>query len=298
MKKKIRKVVSLFNGMSCGYMALNEADIEFEEYYSSEIDSFANDISSKMFPNIIHMGDVTKWREWNIDWSEVDLILSGFPCQAWSVAGNNLGDKDPRGKLFWDMLDIIKYAKQANPSVSFLIENVKMRKAFESYITYHTEQALGYVSKYLIDSALFSAQRRLRYYWTNIKMDTTPIDKGIILQDILDNDVPEKYYLSQKAIDYMGRCRDGKERWEIYNNKLEGKAGTLCASMWKGVPYSCIKIERPRRITPKECMKLQTIPEKQIEVMLGSGTSDTQLYKMLGNGWTVDVIAYILKSIQ
>ena len=116
-------VLSLFNGMSVGMMALQDLGIEVDNYYSAEIDKYANQATKAMFPEIMQLGDVTKWREWDIDWASIDLVTGGFPCQAWSMAGKQLGDKDERGMLFWTMLDIMKHVKYHNPKADFLIEN-------------------------------------------------------------------------------------------------------------------------------------------------------------------------------
>lgn len=180
-------VLSLFDGISCGRVALERAGIEVERYYASEIDKFAIKVSESNYPDIIRLGDVTKWKEWNIDWGSIDLVTAGFPCQSWSLAGKQLGDKDPRGALFWTTLDIIANVLKYNPSAKFLMENVRMKKEFEDYITHHTERALGYVEKTLINSALLSAQNRNRFYWTNFKVEQ-PEDKGILLKDILEEE--------------------------------------------------------------------------------------------------------------
>ena len=178
-------VLSYFDGISCGQVALARAGIKVDNYYASEIDKYAMQIAQKNYPNTIQLGDVTKWKDFKIDFSKIDLILAGFPCQSWSLAGKGLGDKDERGKLFWVMIDAIKHIKSLNPNVKFLIENVKMKKEFEEYITSHIEESLGYIDKILIDSSLVSAQRRLRYYWTNIPNITQPEDKNILLKDIV-----------------------------------------------------------------------------------------------------------------
>lgn len=179
-------VLSLFNGISAFHLALERAGIEINTCYYAEIDKYANKITEYHYPDDVALGDVTKWREWNIDWSSIDLVGAGFPCQAWSVAGKQLGDKDERGMLFWTTLEIIAHVLKHNPKAKFLMENVKMKKDFEQYITHHTEQALGRVEKTLINSALVSAQNRQRYYWTNFEV-TQPDDKGILLKDILEN---------------------------------------------------------------------------------------------------------------
>lgn len=121
-------VLSLFNGMSCGMMALEKLGVRVNKYYSSEIDKYASQAAQALYPDTIQLGDVTSWRDWDIDWSSIDLVAGGFPCQAWSMAGKQLGDRDDRGILFWVMLDIMKHVKHYNPDVDFMIENVKMKK--------------------------------------------------------------------------------------------------------------------------------------------------------------------------
>ena len=171
-------VLSLFDGKSSGYTACELAGIEIGTYYSAEVDKYAIKVSDAIHPDQIRLGDVTKWREWDIDWSSIDMIFGGFPCQAWSMAGKQMGDKDERGMLFWTMLDIMKHVRHHNPKADFLIENVKMKKEFEEYITFHMNNAVGDVHKILINSALVSAQNRNRYYWTSFEV-TQPEDKGI-----------------------------------------------------------------------------------------------------------------------
>jgi len=285
-------VLSLFDGISAGRVALERAGIEIDNYYASEVDRYAMQISNKNYPDIKQMGDVTKWREWDIDWSSVELVSGGFPCQTWSVAGSQSGDKDARGQLFWVMLDIIKTVLEHNPQAKFLMENVRMKKEFEDYITFHTEQALGVVYKHLINSSSVSAQSRKRFYWTNIQNIEQPEDKGVVLSDILEDNVDDKYYLSSEAIDYMGRLRNGKQRWEFHKNPVDGKAACLTANMYKGVPYGVVK-DLNRKLTPLECERLQTFDDNYTE-----GISNSQRYKALGNSWTVDVIAHIFSYYQ
>ena len=179
-------ILSLFNGISGLHLACDRAGLKVDKCYYSEIDKYANQVTQKQYPDDIALGDVTKWREWDIDWASIDLVGAGFPCQAWSVAGKQLGDKDERGMLFWTTLEIVAHVLKHNPKAKFLMENVKMKKDFEQYITHHTEQALGHVEKTLINSALVSAQNRQRYYWTNFEV-TQPDDKGILLKDIIED---------------------------------------------------------------------------------------------------------------
>lgn len=179
--------LSLFNGISAGRLALSRVGIKFDKYYIAEIDKFANKVSEFHYPDNIQLGDVNNWREWDVDWSSIGLVTAGFPCQSWSLAGKQLGDKDERGKLFWTTLEIMSHVLENNPAAKFMLENVKMKKEFEEYITLHTERALGYVNKTLINSSLLSAQNRQRYYWTNFEINQ-PEDKGILLKDIIDDD--------------------------------------------------------------------------------------------------------------
>ena len=237
-------VLSLFNGISGLHLACDRAGIKVDKAYYSEIDKYANKVTEKQYPDDIALGDVTKWREWDIDWSEIGLVGAGFPCQAWSVAGQQLGDKDERGMLFWTTLEIIAHVLKNNPKAKFLMENVKMKKDFEQYITHHTTEALGYVEKTLINSALVSAQNRNRYYWTNFEVDQ-PEDKGLVLVDILEYPMDKNFNLSDTSVSRFkmydkpkGNCvgttkLEGRigQRDECYG--ADGKMGCLTATMYK-----------------------------------------------------------------
>ena len=305
-------VLSLFNGMSFGRMALESLNIPVEKYYSAEIDKYANQAAQVLFPDTFQLGDVTKWREWDIEWDKINLVTGGFPCQAWSIAGKQLGDKDEQGMLFWTMLDIIKHVRLHNPDADFLIENVKMKKKFEEYITLHTENALGNVHKILINSALVSAQNRNRYYWTSFEIEQ-PEDKGIELKDIID-DLPD--CLIGIAVRYKSKCVRAGGRNSPFGDKHEwdspfqrvtkkakvkkgiSKAACLTGGANSGGNHSDMDIIHTpyctRRYSTRECFRLQTVPERHIDTLLSAGISNTQLYKMCGNGWTMEVIKHIL----
>lgn len=300
-------VLSLFDGLSCGRIALERAGIEVENYYSSEIDKYAIQVANKNYPQDEdkRLGDITKWQDWNIDWSNIDLVTGGFPCQAWSVAGKQLGDKDERGMLFWTMLDIMKKVLEYNPRVKFLIENVKMKKEFEEYITFYTNQALGKLDKHLINSALVSAQNRERYYWTNIEHIEELNNLKINKENILEN---------AKTNQYIGQENYKPLQLErlyhligIFPTQL-GNSKQFCNSISFVDKFFTLRASNPngvilkrdigdgfeyRKLTPIECERLQTVPDNYTE-----GVSKTQRYKMLGNGWTVDVIAHIFKGIS
>jgi len=279
-------VLSLFDGISAGRVALERAGVVVDNYYASEIDKYAIQVSKKNYPDIKQLGDISIWRGWDIDWSSIDMVIGGSPCQGFSIAGRQLNFEDPRSKLFFDFVDICDHVADMNPNMKFLLENVKMKQEFQDVINKY----MG-VEPIVINSSLLSAQNRVRLYWTNIPNVSQPEDKGIVLSDILEDTVDDKYYLTAEAIDYMSRLRNGKQRWEYHKNPIDGKAACLTANMYKGIPYGVIR-ERLRKLTPLECERLQTFPEGHTE-----GISNTQRYKALGNSWTVDVIAHIFKQL-
>ena len=185
-------VLSLFDGISCGRVALKRANIPVTKYYASEVDEAAIAISKANHPDIIHLGDVTKWQDWDIDFSKIDLLIGGSPCQGFSAAGKGLNFNDPRSKLFFEYVNILNTIKAKNPNVKFLLENVKMKSEYKNIISEH----LG-VEPILIDSALVSAQRRKRYYWTNIEGVEQPNDKRIMLKDIVHENMDMNKAMSE-----------------------------------------------------------------------------------------------------
>ena len=321
-------VLSLFDGMSCCHIALDMVGIDVGKYYAAEIDKHAIKVTQANYPDTIQIGDVTKWRDWDIDWESIDLVTGGFPCQAWSVAGKQLGDKDERGILFWTMLDIMQKVLSHNPQAKFLIENVKMKQEFENYITHHTSQALGKINKHLINSALVSAQNRQRFYWTNIDGIKQPHDKGLVLADVIEDDnfnhavrshgdyidkgdksmcIDANYHKGadnhgQRSLIQVGSLYENNgDAGRIYHpsgkgRTLKGDAGGGGAKMGL-IGTSELNY---RKLTPLECERLQTVPENYTLVMENDKqvVSDTQRYRMLGNGWTVDVIAHILSNLK
>ena len=473
-------VLSLFNGNGGTWLALDELKVPIDNMYVSEIDKYASQAADLLNPNNINLGDVTKWQEWDIDWSGIDLLVAGFPCQAWSLAGKQKGDDDPRGALVHDLLNIHRFLRAVNPHIKFMFENVAMKKEFLTFINklFQTEPVL-------INSALVTAQNRKRNYWANWEI-TQPEDKGILLKDIIEGgtidatimtdkfserqkgrkclvDEPKDKAVNLSAMEYVknGRqgdyvqcdkdgnqtvfrpceLREGKKplsfmEWiekhhqdEVcmtidrvdyeelegkymmgkthdyddveghvyeYDNYLydflygeksplchhvatatdinanesnkcvyadTGKAPTVTtmggghrepkvlvqrpASIVgrrinekgvredynKNVPITqCLQVkhnsdktgcittvqkdnvlstEKPgryigayddnppkyRKLTPRECFRLQTVPEHHIDTLLNAGISNTQLYKMCGNGWTMKVISHIFKAM-
>jgi DNA (cytosine-5)-methyltransferase 3A len=221
------KVLSLFDGMSGGQIALKELGIIPEVYYASEIDKYAIKQTQLNFPDTIQLGDIIKWREWTIKWQEIDLILAGSPCQGFSFAGKQLAFDDPRSKLFFVFVEILNHVKELNPKVLFLLENVNMKRDY-----------LRIISEYVgvfpvnLNSNLVSAQNRSRWYWTNIRIKKVglfdevytdipqPKDRGILLKDILEDEVNERYYLSDKLTKYVtDKTRLEKKFTSISNDK-------------------------------------------------------------------------------
>ena len=191
-------VVSLFNGMNTGRQALENVGIKVNKYYSSEIKPYAIELTQYHFPDTIQVGDVTKWREWDIDWKSIDLILSGSPCQDLSAAGKRAGINGKKSSLFFTFVDILNYIKSLNPNVLFLQENVGSASKLDVGIM---SRALG-VYPVRINSKLVTAQLRDRYYWSNIRTKETmfdlvtdipqPKDRGIMFKDILESGTVER----------------------------------------------------------------------------------------------------------
>jgi DNA (cytosine-5)-methyltransferase 3A len=409
-------VLSLFDGMSCGQIALNKANIDYDIYYASEIDKHAIKVTQSNYPNTIQLGDVTKWREWKIDWSSIGILLAGSPCQGFSFAGKQLAFDDTRSALFFVFVEIWEHIKNHNAKAKYILENVKMKKEYELIISKY----MG-INPIEINSSLLTAQNRVRLYWTNIENEPfglfgnmtctipQPKDKRIFLKDVLETNVDNKYYLSDKFLigikkrneilnlkghemkancftaggnsgglhsdmtlivasrgrnpensknresglnteqmleprfDGKTNCltsvkkdnyvmgfdyrldegirprKDGKSptllaraRQDIYgsggvithstqprNGKGNGGKGHL---MKKDNKSYCVDTSNSqaieydyniRRLTPIECERLQSVPDNYTNYV-----SDSQRYKMLGNGWTVDVIVYILSFMN
>lgn len=223
--------------MSCGQIALRELGVPIERYYASEIDKHAIKQTQLNFPETIQLGDVEKWREWNIEWEEIDLLLAGSPCQGFSLAGKMLGHDDPRSRLYWVFLDILHHVQKLNPSVKYLLENVRMRPSDEARIN----ESLG-IRPVVINSSLVSAQNRVRLYWSNIRTKSEgiwgelltdipqPADRGIYIRDILDDEVDEKYYmrnlpLNEEALDGIAPTQEGQAADVVkLDKKLKPKA--------------------------------------------------------------------------
>ena len=278
-------VLSLFDGMSCGQVALNRAGIGYQSYYASEIDQYAIKVAQHNYPKTVQVGDIIELKGNSLP--NVDLLMGGSPCQSFSTAGNGKGFEGKSGLIY----EFIRLLDECNPKY-FLLENVKMKREWQDFIS----KQLG-VEPIKINSNLFSAQNRERLYWTNIPIAQC-IDKKIFIQDVFDDVIENKYWLKAKNTELLLRKIDitgapDLACIDVYNKKikLDDKSPTLTLPHHNSTRV--IQHGRIRKLMPVECERLQTLPDRYTDCNL----SDTQRYTMIGNGWTVDVIAHILKGI-
>jgi len=304
-------VLSLFDGISAGQVALERAGIKVDKYYASEIDKYAIQVTQKNYPDTVQIGDVTKVSYENgileyenvmQDVGKIDLLIGGSPCQGFSFAGKQLNFEDERSKLFFEYVRLLE---ETRPKY-FLLENVKMKKEYQDVITKY----LG-VEPIEINSALVSAQTRKRLYWTNIPNIEQPKDKKIMLKDVIEGEgIKVDREKSFAIIASIGRTTP---REYFYKNQGQmvfvdrDKAYCIDANYYKGANWQqyISKARRQlviefinnnylvRKLTPIECERLQTLPDNYTE-----GISNSQRYKCLGNSFTVDVIAHIFKSLK
>ena len=284
------KILSLFDGISCGRVALERAGIPVEAYYASEIDKNAMAISSKNYPDIVQIGDVRNIPT-NSDWG-FDLLIGGSPCQDLSIIKSKTrkGLDGEKSNLFWEYVRILNEVK---PKYFILENNFSMRDEARDIIS----EALG-VQPIMIDSALVSCQDRKRYYWTNILNVAQPEDKGIVLGDILENGVPEKYWYAKpftlngddKKVCATLEFNNQDMHKRVFNPKF--KVGTLTTCGGGGTQKKVLQNGRVRKLTPLEYERCQTLPDGYT-----AGFADTHRYSGCGNGWTVDVVAHILKHL-
>ena len=306
-------VLSLFDGISCGRVALERAGFTHIAYNAYEIDKYAIQVSKKNYPDVLQCGDVysTDFSFYN---GYIDLLIGGSPCTYWSIAKR--GREVTSSGIGFDLfMQYVKALRNAKPKYFLYENNASIHKDIKSAIT----KELG-IEPIEINSALVSAQNRKRLYWTNIPNVTQPDDKGIILNDILDNAIgwTDKAYcltssyngtvlwntLERKQrtmvasklnqVAYFGKNRQSERIYSVFGKSVCIRANAGGQGSKTGLYY----IDLPdgnyfiRKLTPIECERLQTLPDNYTE-----GISNTQRYKCIGNGWTVDVIAHILSFI-
>lgn len=324
------RILSLFDGMSCWQIAINNLWIKEYTYFASEIDKFAISVTQHNFPNTIQVWDVIniKWE----DYKDITLLYWGSPCQWFSFAWKQLAFEDERSKLFFEYIRVLKEVKPKY----FLLENVKMKKEFQDIIS----EYLFWIQPVIINSALLTAQNRVRLYWVwELQEDWTykkikieqPQDRWILLKDILENEVDSKFYLDDKYIERIknrkatqkplerilwdenkshcltARWAGADHSWMILYKNIridefskfnqdnvfiwkDDKAPTLTAWDWWMIPKTYSSWIR--KLTPIECERLQWVPDNYT-----SCVSDNQRYKMLGNWWSVPVIEWIFSYI-
>ena len=339
-------VLSLFDGMSCARLALNRAGLPITSYFASEVDKYAITVAKANYPDTVHLGDVTKITAGDLP--AVDLLIGGSPCQGFSWAGGRLAFHDPRSKLFFEFVRVLKECKPKY----FLLENVNMKQEFQDVIS----EQLG-CKPVDINSNIVSAQNRRRLYWTNIPVRSLPENKHIYLKDILEDGFTDRdkahcvdanYFKGGNLKSYFEKHRrqlvfdfnDPKQtglqmvgeadiKGHGYNRRVyhpDGKAPTLAAASGGNLEPKILQIARGankggvraedgkvpsmtssswqnnnfvtdglkwRKLTPIECERLQTVPDNYT-----NHVSNTQRYRMLGNGFTVDVIAFLLRGIK
>ena len=290
-------VLSLFDGISCGQIALQKAGIKIEKYYASEIDKNAIKITNKNYPNTIQLGDITKITNEMLEKIEpIDLIIGGSPCQDLSVykfdRSEVSGLEGTKSGLFYNYLKILEFIKPKY----FLLENVPMQQQWEDTISNY----LG-VKPIMINSNLVCAADRKRLYWTNIPNVKQPRDKHIILKDIVVDaqDVPDKYWYNipftyngdNEKVQCTLEMKGHRHMKEVYN--LNGKCNTLTTCGGGNLQKKVFQNGKCRKLTPLEYERLQTLPDNYTDCV-----ADTHRYNSIGNGWTVDVIAHIFKNLK
>jgi len=317
-------VLSLFDGMSGGQQALERAGVDVTRYYASEVDKYAIHITQKNYPKTIQLGSITTLKKKQLKKLNIDFVIGGSPCQGFSMSGLMRGMTTKQGVeittlkqykklkkkgftfdgqsyLFWEYIRVLRIVKPKY----FLLENVKVQNKWKDIF----DNAIG-VKPILINSIVVSPQNRPRYYWTNLPNIKPIIPKGVSLQSILmDDGYTHDWRTTLFSLAHNKECRLNKPLSSITGyNEVSTDAnckvsphntGALLASYPQGVQkfgsrgfiYN-YKEDKFRLFTPTECERLQTVRDGYTD-----GVSNTQRYKMLGNGFTIDVIAHLLKGM-
>jgi DNA-cytosine methyltransferase len=313
------KVLSLFNGMNTGRQALENVGIKVDKYYSSEIKPYAIELTQHHFPDTIQVGDVTKWKEWDIDWKSIDLVLSGSPCQDLSAAGKRAGINGKKSSLFFTFVEILEHIKELNPKVLFLQENVGSASKLDVGIM---SRALG-VYPVRINSSLVTAQLRDRYYWSNIRTKETmfdivtdipqPKDRAIMFKDI----ITDGYVKRVKSLALL----ESESRVCTSQESIKKRAEREFINMIyvDTDKHTCLKTYRSegsqeylkrrnettgmltliqedgivRTVNKVEMCRLQGFPDDYCDIL-----TTAKAGSLLGDGWTLPIIEHIFKFIK
>lgn len=301
-EKRKMKILSLFDGISCGMVALKRAGIQVEKYYASEIEKHAEAVSMFHFPEVIRLGDVNNYEEWELP--QIDLLIGGSPCQDLSIAkANREGLDGERSGLFWRYVQCLEKFK---PQYFLLENNNSMPKEAKDTIT----KILG-VEPIMINSALVSGQLRKRLYWTNIPGIELPNDKGISLKDVILSGEVDR----DKALCLTRRYAGFNGSQDYFRHRYFGKSFGQAIFEGQATPeehkqaykkygkYSGVEVDGTiRQMSHIECERLQTLPDDYTKYeLIGNEVKETPKnarYEMIGNGWTVDVIAHIFRGLN
>lgn len=274
-------VLSLFDGISCGQQAFKELGIPIKKYYASEIHLPSMQVTKNNFPDTKFIGDVTMVKAKYLD--KIDIIIGGSPCQGFSFAGKRLNFDDPRSKLFFEFVRLLKEARQINPKVLFFLENVKMKKEHEQVIS----KALG-VEPIFIDSKIFGPQMRKRLYWTNIKItNELPKSNPLVLKDVLihEPEYKENEKRKRRGLTYF---------YSSTNNVLPLTQKSPCLTV-HGAEKSILiatSFKSCRALHPIEVERLQGLPDDYTK-----GLSNLERHRTIGNGWHVPTVKFLFKHL-
>lgn len=292
-------VLSLCDGMGSGWESLRQCGAQVNRYWSSEIKGSAIKVAQDNFPAMVQLGDMNGWKEWDIDWGSIDLLLGGMPCQGFSIAGKKLNFEDPRSRLFFVGAEILDHVRGCNPGVKFLFENVRMKKEISGQL----DRRMG-VEHVYINSGNYGAMVRKRFYWSNIK-PKRPVQRDIRIKDVMDSAIPFEKDLgallsktvyspttsSDGIMTINPRNKNGKQTWQrgrVYD--IKGKCTTIQESMYE------INITADHRVYRKlarhELESMQGFPEGYTKAV-----TENQAGSLLGDAWNIPTVNLFLGNI-
>lgn len=293
-------VLSLFDGISVGQLALNRAGVKYKNYYASEINQDSIDVTQHNYPNTVHIGDVTQVNPAFLETlPKIDLLIGGSPCQGISRGkSGRLNLDDPRSRLFFDYVRIRDWlVEHNNPNLKFMLENVKPNKETIEIMNEHMKcEAIE------INSALVSAQRRIRMYWTNIPVNELPEDKGLKIQDIIYDNTYKTF--QDERIENSKAFTKNYVKWDVSGKgyfSQQDRAyyldGTMC-TVPKMRPSSKLNIylgeDKYRRVHPIEVERLQNLPDNYTSII----KANDKRMGLVGDGWTADIVVHIFKGLS